>query len=231
MTDKNRPLRVLQVIGIVCGGGVEAVIMNYYRHSNAIDLNRYAYDEAKRTRLRAELGISEGALVVGHVGRFAYQKNHEFLLAVFAEVLKSRPDAHLVLIGTGELESATRASAAKLGIVASTHFLGLRTDAYDYYSVMDAFVFPSRFEGLGLVAIEAQASGLPALCSTAVPPEAIILDTASSLDLAAGPAAWADAIIVATSAPRIAAEIAREKLAPYDITAEAEGLMDFYKAL
>ena len=139
---------------------------------NAIDTAKFAFDPAARTALREELGVPQNAFVVGHVGRFMYQKNHAFLLKIFAELLKTRPDARLLLVGEGELEQQVRRQAAALSIQSQVIFTGARQDVHKLYSAMDVFCLPSRYEGMPVVAWEAQANGLPCLFSENVTPEA-----------------------------------------------------------
>lgn len=136
---------------------------------NAIDVDAYAFDTARSTRVRRELGIHKSALVVGHVGRFAPAKNHSFILSVFADVLKLRPDAVLILVGDGELRSETELRTRELGIADSVRFLGVRSDVPDLMQAMDVFLMPSHYEGLPLVLVEAQASGLPCVISESIP--------------------------------------------------------------
>ena len=107
--------------------------------------------------------------VVGHVGRLHPQKNHDFLIDVFAELKKSKPDAELILVGTGPLEEKVKSKVAEKGLSDCVHFLGNRKDMNRIYQAMDVFVFPSLFEGLGIVAIEAQAAGVPIVCSDITP--------------------------------------------------------------
>ena len=149
--------------------------------NNAIDLDKYKYNPQVREEIRKELGL-EDKFVIGHVGRFCYQKNHELLINIFAEVLKQLPNAVLMLIGEGELEQDARKQVKDKGIEENVLFLGKKKDAYKYYQAMDSFLLPSRYEGLGMVAIEAQASGLPVVCSKNVPIEAKILDNVVFVD-------------------------------------------------
>lgn len=141
---------------------------------NAIDLKKYAFDQDKRDRIRKELGI-ENKFVIGHVGRFMYQKNHEFLIDIFYELLKIRKDAILLMIGDGPLHNDVRDKIDKLGITAYVVDLGIRNDVNEWYNVMDVFCFPTRYEGLGMVVIEAEVNNLPSLVSDAVPNEAVVL--------------------------------------------------------
>lgn len=139
---------------------------------NAIDTKRFLYDPAARQRLRRELGIDEGTFVVGHVGRFRHQKNHRFMLTVFKAVLSRRPDSVLLLIGDGEKLEEIQALADEMGIASRVIFAGVRSDVDKLYSVMDVFCLPSYYEGMPLVAWEAQCNGLPCVLADTVTPEA-----------------------------------------------------------
>ena len=126
--------------------------------------------------VRAELGIPPGAFVVGHVGRFARQKHDAFLLAVAARLAACEPNLHLLLVGTGPLRLAIEEAAARLGLTDRVIFAGPRADVPRLMrGAMDVFLFPSLFEGLGLVLIEAQAAGVPCVVSDVVPGEADVV--------------------------------------------------------
>ena len=128
---------------------------------------------AERPVSRASLGIPEVATVVGHVGRFMPQKNHEFLLRVAAEAVHTNPRLHFLLVGDGPLRTRMEALAASLGIKGHVSFTGNRLDVPSLMRhAMDCFFLPSQWEGLGIVALEAQALGLPCLLSDAIPVEA-----------------------------------------------------------
>ena len=161
---------------------------------NAIDTPRFAFDADTGAQVRAELSIPQQAFVLGHVGRFTYAKNHAFLLEVFARLIKQRPDAVLLLVGEGELETQVREKAAALGLTGSVVFAGVRQDVHRMYSAMDAFCMPSFYEGMGIVAWEAQANGLPCLLSDTVPAEACCSSGCFFLSLKAGAQAWCDAL-------------------------------------
>lgn len=143
---------------------------------NAIDLDKFKFDPNARKKLREELGIDEKTTVIGHVGRFVKQKNHDFLIDVFKEYHTENPDSKLLLIGTGPLEEKTKAKVEKLNLSDPVIFLGQREDTNKLYSVMDVFCLPSLYEGLGMVLIEAQMNGLPCLASDEVPREAKITE-------------------------------------------------------
>lgn len=136
--------------------------------NNAIETEKFLYDEKKREKLRKKFGL-EDKFVIGTVGRMVYQKNHEFLIDVFAQVCEENPNVVLVLAGDGELRGEIEDQIQRLGIEDKVFMLGKRTDTNELYQMMDLFVLPSRFEGLGIVLIEAQAAGLKCICSDRVP--------------------------------------------------------------
>lgn len=148
--------------------------------NNAIDLDKFKYDENVRNEVRKELGL-EGKFVIGHVGRFCYQKNQEFLIDIFEEVHRQNPNAVLMLVGDGP-DRAKIEEKIKM-IRNMVMLLGNRTDVYRLYSAMDVFVFPSRYEGFGIAALEAQFCGIKTVMSERVPQDAIISDGAITIPL------------------------------------------------
>ena len=196
--------------------------------NNAIDSAAFQYNEKTRRQYRDELGILEHTLLVGHVGRFMQAKNHMFLLDIFCALLKRQPDSKLLLVGQGELEPAVREKAEALDISDKVVFAGVRDDVYCLYQAMDVFVFPSLFEGLGIVAVEAQAAGLPCVVSDHVPAECKkTRDLVKFFSLEAGADRWAEEILRLAKTQRrdTTAEI-REN--GYDIQENAEKLQQFY---
>lgn len=205
-------------------------IVNSKKHfiiNNAIDAAAYTYNPAKRAEMRRQLGLTD-ELVVGHVGRFNPQKNHPFLLKIFAALLKKEPNAVLLLVGGGNDMPKIQAKAQELGIAERVRFLGVRSDVADLMQAMDVFVFPSLYEGLPVTMVEAQASGLPCLISDKVPSECIITDGLTEvIPLSESPDTWAKKILVKRGTPRTdrRAEIAAHG---FDITTEAVKLQEFY---
>ncbi len=157
---------------------------------NAIDAARFGFDEKTRDRVRRELGLTD-KLVIGHVGRFSFMKNHSYLLDVFFELCKMRDDAVLVLIGKGELEDSIKEKAKKLGLADKVLFLGRRSNVEDYYQAFDYFVFPSSFEGFPGSVAEAQAAGLCCLVSDKVTREVALTDLVEYLSIDDNPENWA----------------------------------------
>lgn len=142
---------------------------------NAIDLEKFAFNPDKRKLLRQKLGL-ENKFVLGHIGRFVYPKNHSFLIDVFAEVVRVKPEARLMLVGDGELRKTIEEKVVSLGLQDKVLFLGNRNDVADLYNVMDIFLLPSHYEGLPVVGVEAQANGLKCLFSDKVTEESKLLE-------------------------------------------------------
>lgn len=149
---------------------------------NAIDVERYKFDEEKRRKLRLQYAL-EGKYVIGHVGRFDYQKNQEFLVSVFARITAQKDNAVLILVGDGKEKEVIEKKVQDLSLQDKVLFLGNRRNVEELLNMFDIFVLPSRFEGLGIAAIEAQANGLPCICSTMVPAEVNITQNVSFLSL------------------------------------------------
>ncbi len=162
---------------------------------NGIDVERYAFDEAVRNRVREELHVSD-RFVVGHVGHFNYQKNHEFLIGIFRELVNRVPNATLLLVGVGENQPHIEELAKEYGVYDRIIFYGVTTDVPAIMMAMDAFVFPSRFEGFGNVLIEAQATGLPVIASAGVIPDCVnITPQIHRVDLSESFSVWADEVV------------------------------------
>lgn len=161
---------------------------------NAVDRKRFSYQPEIREEVRETLDL-KGRFVVGHVGNFCYQKNHTFLLQVFAEVVKKEPKAVLLLAGDGPSFNRMKEFAGELGIKSQILFLGRRTDADRLYQAMDVFVLPSNFEGLPIAGIEAQSSGLPCIMSSTITRESRITKQCEFLSFQEGMEHWANVIL------------------------------------
>lgn len=141
--------------------------------NNAIDAEKFSFCAETREQVRAEFGIKDSTLLLGHVGRFSPQKNHRFLLEVFHTLQQMRSDSKLLLVGGGELEATLREKCRDLGIQDQVLFTGIRSDVHRILQAMDVFLLPSLYEGLCVVAIEAQAAGLPCVISDSVSKECV----------------------------------------------------------
>lgn len=197
--------------------------------NNAIELKKYAFNPQKRKILRKELGLTD-EFVIGHVGRFMFQKNHEFLIDVFAEAYKQNSHMVLLLVGDGPLRPAMEEKVRKLGLTGHVKFLGLRNDVQDLYNVMDLFILPSHYEGLPVVGVEAQANGLPCLFSTKVTKEAHLTHSAQFLDLALGASKWAE-VILSTKTERNKDSCKEMSRAGFEIKDSANWLAHYYSIL
>ncbi len=163
----------------------EVAILN-----NALDLSVFRYDEGLRADIRKEFKLGD-SLVVGHIGRFTKQKNHKFLIEVFAQMKKSRPDAKLLLVGKGDLQDTVFAQVKAYGLAEDVIFAGTRSDIPAVLSAMDVFVFPSFHEGMPNAVIEAQATALPCVIADTITHTADITGLITYLPLGDS-AVWAE---------------------------------------
>ena len=166
-----------------------------YLLNNAIDLDKYKYDEIVRKNKRKELDISDDTFVIGHIGRFVEQKNHRFLIDIFNEIHKKKNNSLLLLAGQGPLMEEIKEKVNKLGLVDSVWFLGQRKDANELYQVFDLFLLPSLYEGLPVVGVEAQASGNLCYLSDDMTKETKVLDSTVFMSLNNTAEEWADSIL------------------------------------
>lgn len=214
---------------------------------NAIDCAGFTFDPEKRKKMREELGLTD-AIIIGHVGRFHYAKNHEYLLRVFAELCRMSAGAggstaetgadqkyHLILLGEGPLMEDTRKLAEELCVADRVHFLGNHKNIADYYQAMDYFVYPSRYEGMPGTIVEAQASGLPCLMSDTICREVIATELVETMSIEKEPKVWAEVLQRRIDA-LVSKQENREKYAAkmatagFDVQAQAERMMRFYES-
>jgi glycosyltransferase involved in cell wall biosynthesis len=163
---------------------------------NVINTDDYLFNRTDRERVRNEFGIGLESLVIGHAGRFTFAKNHNWLIRVFAEVVKTNNDAILLLVGDGPLDSDIRDLAEKLGVLKSIRFVGLQDNVQPFLSAMDIFLLPSHYEGFGIALLEAQANGLPCLSSDAVPPEVRLTPSVRTCSLDDSLKVWSDKVLL-----------------------------------
>ena len=198
---------------------------------NAVETERFKYNEEIRKLKRKELGIADSTFVVGHIGRFVAQKNHEALIDIFAEIHKRNADSLLVLAGKGPLMEHIKEKVSKLGLEKAVLFLGQRKDAAELYQAFDTVVLPSLYEGLVVVMIEAQAAGLKCFCADTVSPETKITPDLEFIPAATAPSEWAEKIISGCQSFERKDSLEYIKSAGYDISTEAKKLEDFYLSL
>ena len=204
---------------------------NFSVLNNAIDVDKYRYNEESRNRLRKELGISKNAFVIGHVGKYNTPKNHFKLIEVFYDYQKTHDNAFLLCVGYGPLKCQLENRIVELGIENKVILTGERTDIPELLSAMDFFVFPSIWEGLGLAVIEAQASGLPCLLSDHVPQDVYLSDHVESLSLEQKACVWSEKIDEMSIIERfLQSDLNVEYISKggYNISVEANNLLKFY---
>lgn len=198
--------------------------------NNAIDCKKYMYTKERRKDMRKKIGISNDATVYGHVGRFDVPKNHTFLIDIFAEIKKRDKKAMLLLVGDGALRKKMEKKVKKLGLCKSVWFLGKREDVPMLLQAMDAFLFPSIYEGLPLSVIEAQAAGLPCFLSRNVPEECKKTELVQRISLKISAKEWAERICGQMKEKGRERKNTGEEIrkAGFDIERNAKWLQQFY---
>lgn len=161
--------------------------------NNAINPLEYKFNDEIRKNIRKKLNI-EDKFVIGHIGRFTYQKNHEFLIEIFSELIKVVPNSTLLLIGSGELEEKIKNKVEEYNLSECVIFYGVSNECSVLMQAMDVFILPSHFEGLPLVGIEAQASGLKVISSNNVSKQMKITDNVKYIELTKPIQYWIDEI-------------------------------------
>ncbi|TLS49399.1 glycosyltransferase family 1 protein [Paenibacillus antri] len=196
---------------------------------NGIECERFRFDPALRSEVREELGILPEGFVVGHVGRFADQKNHSFLIDIFAEIVVLRPDARLLLLGDGPLCGEIKRKVADRGLERSVRFLGVRGDVHRILQAMDVMVFPSLHEGLPVTLVEAQGSGLPCIVSDRITREVDMgQGLVSFVSLRDHPRLWGEKALQSFQLSRSRGSSDSLKHKGYDIRESALWLQQFY---
>lgn len=194
---------------------------------NAVDYGKFKFDENRRNELRKELEL-ENKLVIGNVGRFTNQKNHTFLVDIFYEIHKKNENAVLMLVGIGEKEQEIRDKVEKLGITECVKFMGFCNNTNEFFWVMDAFLLPSLYEGLPVVGVEAQCTGLPCFMSKdVITDEVKIAENVTFIELEKSAEEWAEIILGSDLSRRDTYQ--ELKNAGYFIEQTVEELEKFYR--
>ena len=195
---------------------------------NGIETRNFRFNPKTRESVRREFGFGEKSVVLGHIGKFRRQKNHSFLIDVFKDYNKINPDSYLILVGVGEYVEQTKAKAKKYGIEDKVLFLGKRYDVAELMQAMDLFLFPSLYEGLGIVIVEAQGAGLKSIIANTIPKEVILSSRlVKTLPIDQGTKPWVDNIINNIDYKREDTSDILIK-AGYDISYTAEYLTDYF---
>lgn len=196
---------------------------------NAIDVEKYRFSEEVRSEYRKKLNV-ENNLVIGHIGRFMPQKNHKFLIDIFSEIYKKRSDAILILIGNGELFDNIKQYVEKKQLSKVVRFYGTTNEVPQILQAMDCFLFPSFFEGLPVVGVEVQASGLPFVLTDTITKEVNFSDLVNYLSFEDEPEKWADCVIKCSELKRNRSEYPEiVKKAGFDISEETKKLTSLYE--
>ena len=176
--------------------GKEIVESNKFKLiHNAVDYNKFKFNENIRTKIRNELKIDNNCILFGNVGRFITLKNHTFLVDVFEKIYKKNNNVKLILIGIGEKEEEIKRKVDDLNLNENVVFAGFKNNVNEYFSVMDAFIMPSLYEGLPVTCVEAQTSGIPCFLSDAVTTEVKVAENVKFISLEKSAEEWADEIL------------------------------------
>ncbi len=200
----------------------------YTTITNGIDVKKYLYSEKIAEEVRAELGLKD-EFVICHIGRIAKQKNHKFLLQIFMKVLEKRPNSKLLLVGDGPLAEEIRMMVQNLKLQDHVMFLGIRNDVERILCASDVFCLPSLFEGLGIVNLEAQASGLPCYITDSISNEVVITSLVKKESLESSAEVWAERICCSNTSDRKSynQEVERSR---YSLTYTISQICNFYDA-
>ncbi len=203
-----------------------------YVVNNGISPSKYEFSNNIRERIRKKYGL-DGKFVIGHIGRFSYQKNQEFLLPLLRELLNRGQDAMLLLVGNGETIEKIKGLAYEWNLVKHVVFYGTTDHINEVLQAMDCFVFPSRFEGLGIVAIEAQAAGLKCVISEEVPKTVNVMKNSRFISLQQPLSRWADLVIEQRNSAderQNNVERTRERIkeAGFDIEENCKDMLNYY---
>lgn len=196
------PVRYIAKYFMACGtkAGIDRYGEKVFNSSkfkvlnNAIDTNKFIYNEEIRESKRKELNIND-KFVIGHVGRFVYEKNHKFLIEVFKEIYSKNKNTVLLLVGDGELKLQIKKDVEKYGLQDCVIFTGVRSDVNEIMQAMDVFLFPSHFEGLPLTVIEAQASGIKCILSDVITKEVDVTKNVEYISLNKTAEEWCNEVI------------------------------------
>lgn len=167
----------------------------FYIIPNAINPDKYLYNNEIALKIRSELKIGSNDFVCGHIGSFTLPKNHKYLLSVFKEVLFYKPDAKLICCGAGKLMTEIKNIAKDLNILDHIIFTGIVKNINEYLMAMDILIFPSFFEGFPISVLESEAAGLQVVMSDTIASDVGITDCIHRLPLSCSPKIWAETIV------------------------------------
>lgn len=198
--------------------------------NNAISGERFLYNSEIRMKMRKQYNIEDNCIVIGNIGRLCNQKNQKFLIDIFKEYTLKNNNSKLIIVGNGELENYLKEKVKEYKIEEKVLFLKPINNIQDLYQMFDIFVFPSLYEGLGIVLVEAQVSGLPCVVSDQVPKVAQISEAYYNLSLNSSASEWANKIFsIKTEARK--GDLENLRKSEFDIIEEAKKLEAFYEQI
>lgn len=214
-----------------CSAQAGKFMFPFYRNwtwiPNGIDVSNFAFNSSMRAKLRKELNI-EDRFVLGNIGRLCNQKNQTFLLDLVYALSKEREDVILLLVGEGEDQQVIKKKICSLYLERYVTLMGNRDDVSELYQAMDCFLLPSRFEGLGIVAVEAQAAGLPVLCAEGLPQEVRCSPNLHFLPINQGVGPWLSALSIPLERVQSAELVVKKG---YDIYGIASAFENIWKSV
>ena len=199
-----------------------------YLLNNAIDLDKFKYNESLRKEKRKELGISDDTIVIGHIGRFVAQKNHTFLIDIFNEVHRKNSNSLLLLVGQGPLKEEMENKVRELKLNDSVRFLGQRNDVNELYQAFDVLCLPSLYEGLPVVGVEAQASGILCILSDDMTKETKVLESTKFNSLENNSLNWAELILNSVESYKRSNTSEKMTESKFNIDVEVKNLENYY---
>lgn len=221
----------LWACGMVAGEFFYGKGTPFHVHNNAIEVNRYVYNEAARQRIRRMNNLGNG-IVIGHIGRFVWQKNHRFLIDIFSHIYQLSPQAHLVLLGVGDGIQAIQAYVREKGLEHVVHFMHGVNNVNEWCSAFDCFIMPSLSEGMPVVGIEAQTADLPCIFSDSITREVDILPSTCFLSLKQSPEIWAEKALQLIREKGVRQDRSQEiTQAGFNIEIETVKLMEMYERM
>jgi glycosyltransferase involved in cell wall biosynthesis len=199
--------------------------------NNAIDINRYLYNQKIANQYRKTYGIKDNTLFVGHIGNFSVAKNHMLLIDIFQSVLERNINSKLILVGQGPLQKEVIDKVEKLGLSEHVIFAGLREDIPEILSAIDVLLFPSLYEGFPVTLVEAQSAGLKCIISDTITKQVILTELIEQVSLTDSPVKWAEKLLSTT--PRYNRSNTYQEIVKkgFNIKEEALKLQDFYLSL
>lgn len=203
----------------------------YYIIKNAIDVNKYKYNEDIRNELRNKMQLENNDIILGNIGRLTEQKNQIFLIDIMLEIVKNNANYKLIIIGDGELKKKIEEQIINYKLTNNVILLGSVNNVQDYLQMIDIFVLPSLYEGLGIVNIEAQAAGLPTIVSDRIPEDAKITDLIKYISLKFDKSYWAREILNISKNNNRIDYNEKVEMSEYNIKLQAQELDKLYSNL